>query len=369
MSSDSRLSPDRHHWWDGSEWHPASEDRTWWWDGSHWNAIAPGAGLEPRSADAASSADAAKETDRAEPAPDQLGVAPPYEMVIDAATRDTAEPNLASPPSTAEDLSLVAERSNEPNTTARPESTTMPGATGNVRELANGAIVSGNGYFYWSGWKWRPLVPNPPVKAPGNYSRERLGELPKLVRGKSIRAMGDAGAELSRLVSEHGSLKAAEERLYLMPESPLGTEGSTPPEDAIRSPDGTQWWDGKAWKTVSIPATAVRSPDGASWWDGSKWQPVSNQISRSVETSQGAIAKAKPAVRNQVRVKSYKNERDFEHDATRMMRDGWEIQGQSSRSGHVSIAKTLIKTNLTLGLGALTGFSRTKDKITVTWVR
>jgi len=186
--------------------------------------------------------------------------------------------------------------------------------------------------------------------------------------GKSIPAMGNAGAELFRLVSENGSLHAAEVHLERMARELVEAEGSTPTEEAVRSPDGTQWWDGTAWQAVAVPAAAVRSPDGTSWWDGTKWQPIATRSSRSSD-SQVISAKAKPAVQAQLKVKSYKNERDFEQDAKKMMRDGWQIQGQSSRSGHVSIAKTLLKTNLTLGLGALTGFSRTKDKITVTWVR
>jgi hypothetical protein len=60
------------------------------------------------------------------------------------------------------------------------------------------------------------------------------------------------------------------------------------PEDAIRSPDGAQWWDGAAWRPVEIPANAVRSPDGSSWWDGTLWQPVRGGTSRSAETSSAA---------------------------------------------------------------------------------
>jgi hypothetical protein len=70
-----------------------------------------------------------------------------------------------------------------------------------------------------------------------------------------------------------------------------------------------------------------------------------------------------------IRVKIYKSSGAFQSDAHKMMRAGWRMEGQVAQGGHVSVGKTLLKGNLTLGLGYLTGFSRTKDKITVTWVR
>ena len=49
------------------------------------------------------------------------------------------------------------------------------------------------------------------------------------------------------------------------------------PADALRSPDGTQWWDGSTWQPFAseAPADALRSPDGQFWWDGTKWVAVS----------------------------------------------------------------------------------------------
>ena len=34
-----QLSPDGHHWWDGSRWLPLSDDGRWRWDGSGWLAV------------------------------------------------------------------------------------------------------------------------------------------------------------------------------------------------------------------------------------------------------------------------------------------------------------------------------------------
>jgi hypothetical protein len=245
--------------------------------------------------------------------------------------------------------------------------TSMPGATGSVRELPNGAIVSGNGYYYWSGWKWTALVENPPVKAPGLYSQERLAQLPKLVRGKSIQAMGTAGAGLRGLMVETGSLEAAE--LQLMAGSVAEFKIPSSPEDAIRSPDGTQWWDGAAWRPIAVPANAVRSPDGSSWWDGNVWQPVRPGIAPSKVPSAVTPTVPRLAARNQVRVKSYKNEQEFERDAKKMIRDGWTIEGQSSKDQKTAIMRTAGKAVLTGGIGLIVmGRSKKGATITVTWV-
>jgi hypothetical protein len=53
-------------------------------------------------------------------------------------------------------------------------------------------------------------------------------------------------------------------------------EVPTPPEDAVRSPDGRHWWDGRHWIPVTArpPVDALLSPDGSQWWDGKTWQPT-----------------------------------------------------------------------------------------------
>lgn len=70
-----------------------------------------------------------------------------------------------------------------------------------------------------------------------------------------------------------------------------------------------------------------------------------------------------------VEVRTYKSEKEFEKDAQKRLNSGWRMEGQTATKGHVSIARTLVKSNLALGLGLLTGFSRTRDKVTVTWIR
>jgi len=72
----------------------------------------------------------------------------------------------------------------------------------------------------------------------------------------------------------------------------------------------------------------------------------------------------------QVKVKSYKNEKDFEHDAQKMIRDGWELEGQSAKDQRTAIGRTVGKALLTGAIGLLImGRSKKGDTITVTWVR
>ena len=79
--------------------------------------------------------------------------------------------------------------------------------------------------------------------------------------------------------------------------------------------------------------------------------------------------KAALGLRPEVKVKIYNNHKDYEHDAKKMSKDGWFPEGQTGARGGASLAGTGAKILLTGGLGAITGFSRKGDKITVTWVK
>jgi len=48
---------------------------------------------------------------------------------------------------------------------------------------------------------------------------------------------------------------------------------------------------------------------------------------------------------------------------------GWTPQGTSATAGHVNVGRTVTKFVLTGGIGLMTGASRSKDKITLTFVR
>lgn len=83
-----------------------------------------------------------------------------------------------------------------------------------------------------------------------------------------------------------------------------------------------------------------------------------------------AIGVSRPRGSGQVRVKSYRNEKEFERDASSMVRQGWSIAGQSSKERKTAILRTTAKTAATglIGLAVL-GRSRKGDSITVTWTR
>ncbi len=101
-----------------------------------------------------------------------------------------------------------------------------------ARIAANGAVVADNGWWYWSGLKWSPLVTKPPEKAPGYYSRERL-TLVTVVKGRKIGEMRNAGDELARIIAEKGSLAAAEAALASAASGDLpGSLRSAPAEES-----------------------------------------------------------------------------------------------------------------------------------------
>ncbi|HEX2645634.1 MAG TPA: hypothetical protein VHO95_00230 [Candidatus Dormibacteraeota bacterium] len=58
--------------------------------------------------------------------------------------------------------------------------------------------------------------------------------------------------------------------------TPLAVSTAPVPGIVQMSTDGTHWWDGQAWKDVSLeaPPMAQRSADGYYWWDGQKWREV-----------------------------------------------------------------------------------------------
>ena len=70
----------------------------------------------------------------------------------------------------------------------------------------------------------------------------------------------------------------------------------------------------------------------------------------------------------QVKVETYKNEKDYEKDAKKKLADGWHIEGQTSHHGRVNLGRTLGKA-VVFAPWALMRPSRKHDKITVTWTK
>ena len=72
----------------------------------------------------------------------------------------------------------------------------------------------------------------------------------------------------------------------------------------------------------------------------------------------------------EIKVKEYKNPKDYEKDAQKMLKDGWTIQDQDQRDGHTNIGRTAAKAVLTGGIGLLIGGrDKSKGKIMVTYLR
>lgn len=70
----------------------------------------------------------------------------------------------------------------------------------------------------------------------------------------------------------------------------------------------------------------------------------------------------------EVQVKRYREEKEYERDAQRMVAAGWRIEAQSSQRGNVKIGSTMLKAGVFLPW-AMMRPSRKGDPITVTWLR
>lgn len=68
-------------------------------------------------------------------------------------------------------------------------------------------------------------------------------------------------------------------------------------------------------------------------------------------------------------VATYTDTAQMQREIEAAMRNGWTVTGQSGQSGHVSARKMIAGGILAGGVGALAGAGRSKDTITVTFVR
>jgi hypothetical protein len=68
-------------------------------------------------------------------------------------------------------------------------------------------------------------------------------------------------------------------------------------------------------------------------------------------------------------VASYTKEKEAQKELEAAAQHGWMPQGTSATAGHGNVGRTMTKFVLTGGIGLMTGASRSKDKITITFVR
>jgi len=74
--------------------------------------------------------------------------------------------------------------------------------------------------------------------------------------------------------------------------------------------------------------------------------------------------------KEQIKIKEYKKQEDFNKDAEKMMRDGWELKDEDLKKGTVAVGTTVRNAILTGGIGLLFGGrAHTADKIRVTWIK
>ncbi len=170
------------------------------------------------------------------------------------------------------------------------------------------------------------------------------------------------------------------------------------PNGAVISNDNEWVWDGAEWIALSAASVSKKpdrvQTDHAKTLAGPSAPHATAALATEVLdaiTTTGSLSGArsllserhasdKPSVEEpiyveveidpEIEVKGYKSPKEFESDSKEMIRKGWQPQNQSALAGHVNVGRTLGKVALTGGLGLmLTGASRTKDQMTVTWVR
>jgi Short C-terminal domain len=80
------------------------------------------------------------------------------------------------------------------------------------------------------------------------------------------------------------------------------------------------------------------------------------------------VQKARKASEPQVQVKRYKDAKEYEKDARKMLGAGWRMEGQSGGRGRVNMGRTVLKAGVLLPWAVMRP-SRKGDPITVTWLQ
>ncbi|VVB64859.1 Uncharacterised protein [uncultured archaeon] len=65
----------------------------------------------------------------------------------------------------------------------------------------------------------------------------------------------------------------------------------------------------------------------------------------------------------------YKNDKDAAKEADKAAKKGWMPQGTTATDGHINLGRTVTGAVLTGGLSLLIGGSRSKGKVTISYVR
>jgi hypothetical protein len=68
-------------------------------------------------------------------------------------------------------------------------------------------------------------------------------------------------------------------------------------------------------------------------------------------------------------VATYKSEKEMRKDVEEAVKHGWTLQDSAATGGHINVGRTVAPAVLTGGISLLFGASRSKDKVTVTFLR
>jgi hypothetical protein len=68
-------------------------------------------------------------------------------------------------------------------------------------------------------------------------------------------------------------------------------------------------------------------------------------------------------------VATYTKEKDMQREVEQAAQHGWIPQGTAGTAGHINVGRTVTAAALTGGASLLFGASRSKDKLTITYVR
>jgi hypothetical protein len=166
------------------------------------------------------------------------------------------------------------------------------------------------------------------------------------------------------------------------------------PNGAVISNDNEWLWNGLDWQSIGAAADAKR-PDRvqtdhaktlAGGRAGAELDALAAEVltavaetgslvdARRLLSERHASANTAPEVQYlevevdpEVLVKTYGSPRDFEADSKEMIRKGWQPENQSTLAGHINVRRTAARV-ITAGF-LIGGASRSKDQLTVTWVR
>ncbi len=201
MTSLGSISEDGKLYWDGADWRQLSPDGYYFWDGAGWRAK-PSLVESPQAVTSVIS--------DAESTAAEASISNPPTADQEAVTSSTD--STATPTSTANADGIAPAAAPAASDVEQSSSSSAPTTTqsATTRITANGAVVSKNGWWYWDLVRWRPLVPNPPEKAPGLFGGERMNLVNVVRSHPNQHSIRKAGQALAEAFERLGSLEAAE---------------------------------------------------------------------------------------------------------------------------------------------------------------